>query len=137
MSQNVSTGRGGAGEIGSLSMLPLSFPLISLPYRLRRIGNIGKEPPASGDDLATPTIKSDTYTTGRGGSGNMAKNDPNHPEIARASQDVQPVVKTERSGSFHIGRGGAANVAKSDDSQKGGSFVDKGKELLEKVGGKK
>jgi hypothetical protein len=104
---------------------------------LTRIGNIGKEPPASGDDLTTPTIKSDTYTTGRGGSGNMAKNDPNHPELARASQDVEPVPKTERSGSFHIGRGGAANVAKSDDGTKGGSLLDKGKELLEKVGGKK
>lgn len=65
----------------------------------------------------------------------MAKNDPNHPEIARASQDVEPVQKTERSGSFHYGRGGAANVASSESGSKGGSLVERGKELLEKIGG--
>jgi len=37
-------------------------------------------------DLETPTIKSDVYTTGRGGSGNMAKN--TDPYEARRAQDV-------------------------------------------------
>jgi len=67
----------------------------------------------------------------------MAKNDPKHPEIARASQDVEPVPKTERSGSFHVGRGGAANIAKTEDGSKGTGIPEKGKDLLDKVGGKK
>lgn len=50
-------------------------------------GNIGN---ADSDHepvtLETPTIKSQMYTTGRGGSGNMAKNDD--PEAARRAQDV-------------------------------------------------
>jgi hypothetical protein len=62
-------------------------------------------------ELATPTIKAEKYTTGRGGTGNMAKNDPNHPEIARASQDVNAPVQREPDASFHVGRGGAANYA--------------------------
>lgn len=33
-------------------------------------------------------MKSDHYTTGRGGTGNMAKFDPDRPEEARAAQDV-------------------------------------------------
>jgi hypothetical protein len=37
-------------------------------------------------NLDTPTIKSDFYTTGRGGSGNMAKN--TDPGEARRAQDV-------------------------------------------------
>lgn len=36
--------------------------------------------------LETPTLKTPVYTTGRGGSGNMAKNDD--PEAARRAQDV-------------------------------------------------
>lgn len=135
MSQNVSTGRGGAGMIVFYTV-PHHLAIYD-QYCSLHAGNIGKEPSVPGDDLATPTIKADTYTTGRGGSGNMAKNDPNHPEITRASQDVAPVAKTERSGSFHIGRGGAANVAKSEDGSKGGSLVDKGREILEKIGGTK
>lgn len=117
-------------------LLPLRPPRVSVTSAYPGTGNIGKDPPASETDLATPTIKADTYTTGRGGSGNMAKNDPNHPEIARASQDVEPVPKTERSGSFHVGRGGAANIAKSDDT-KGIGLLEKGKDLLDSVVGKK
>ncbi|KAK8256038.1 hypothetical protein IWZ00DRAFT_498591 [Phyllosticta capitalensis] len=70
------------------------------------------------EDLVTPTIKSQLYTTGRGGSGNMAKNDPNHPEIARAAQDVEaPAHHLEPEGNFHYGRGGAANVTKVTDEK--------------------
>ncbi|KAL8680464.1 MAG: hypothetical protein Q9186_003362 [Xanthomendoza sp. 1 TL-2023] len=82
-----SHGRGGAGNIG---------PTVN---------------DATKSSLTTPTIKSTIYTTGRGGSGNMKKNDPKHPEVARKSQDVVPPVKrrlSEEKG--HTGRGGAANI---------------------------
>jgi hypothetical protein len=50
-------------------------------------GNIGSSPNDSDPvTLETPTLKTDVYTTGRGGSGNMAKN--NDPEAARRAQDV-------------------------------------------------
>ena len=44
----------------------------------------------SPDDLVTPTLKNDFYTTGRGGTGNMAKN--TDAEDARRAQDVVPYV---------------------------------------------
>lgn len=40
--------------------------------------------------LETPTLKGERYTTGRGGSGNMAKNED--PEAARRAQDVVAYV---------------------------------------------
>ena len=56
-------------------------------------------------DLVTPTIKQDVYTTGRGGSGNMMHNDPDHPELARESQDVEsPPLRVEEA-AHHTGRG--------------------------------
>jgi len=58
----------------------------------------------------TPTLKSKMYTTGRGGSGNMAKNDLEHPEEARRAQDVDIPGLTLPEGSHHTGRGGAANT---------------------------
>ncbi|KAI9369306.1 hypothetical protein BJX61DRAFT_536527 [Aspergillus egyptiacus] len=62
-------------------------------------------------DLVTPTIKQEVYTTGRGGSGNMMHNDPNHPELARESQDVvAPPMRTPDLAPHHTGRGGAANA---------------------------
>lgn len=78
----------------------------------------------------------------------MAKNDPNHPEIARASQDVEAPSLREPEGPHHYGRGGAANVAGTTEEQErkrseeakreeGKGLVDKGKELLSKLGGKK
>lgn len=138
-------------------------------------GNIGKEDPAAHvtpQDLVTPTLKSEHYTTGRGGSGNMAKNDPNRPEVARAAQDVEAPAHREPEGRHHYGRGGAANIAKTDEEEKkrasgehkerktvdqkkrlsgeqkernsdevrrqeGKGIVDKGKEFLQKLGGKK
>ncbi|OGM45719.1 hypothetical protein ABOM_005436 [Aspergillus bombycis] len=87
MSRYVSHGRGGAGT----------------QYLLRRKHTTPR-------DLVTPTIKQDIYTTGRGGSGNMVVNDPQHPEIARESQDVEaPPLRVEEA-PHHTGRGGAANA---------------------------
>ncbi|KAF2454965.1 hypothetical protein BDY21DRAFT_352031 [Lineolata rhizophorae] len=116
--RNVSHGRGGAGNIGRTSS-----------------DGINRE------ELITPTIKSDIYTTGRGGSGNMAKNDPMHPEIARAAQDVSGEPPREPETNYHFGRGGAANVVRSgsgDRERRGSShsgehhkgIVEKGKEML-------
>ncbi|KAL1624963.1 hypothetical protein SLS54_003688 [Diplodia seriata] len=83
---------------------------------LASIGNMAKttrrESSSNPRDLVTPTIKSALYTTGRGGTGNMARNDPQHPEIARAAQDVEapPSAVRDHEGPKHFGRGGAANV---------------------------
>jgi hypothetical protein len=107
---------------------------------------------AGPEDLATPTIKAEKYTTGRGGTGNMARNDPSHPEVARASQDVLPPAHREPEASFHIGRGGAANIAKPSPGEKEAAkqtkqrrekeaeeavLVQRGKEVLETAGVKK
>jgi len=47
----------------------------------------------------------------------MAVNDPSHPELARAAQDVEePRRPSSSSDSFHGGRGGAGNVVHSTDS---------------------
>ncbi|KAI9701434.1 MAG: hypothetical protein M1820_006525 [Bogoriella megaspora] len=120
-------------------------------------GNIGKtsvEAPQEPKDFTTPTIKQEVYTTGRGGSGNMAKNDPEHPEVARAAQDVESPPPREQHGGFHVGRGGAANVAKAETDNSGNTtelqqgeqglgmgvrreskgLADRGKELLGKIG---
>ncbi|KAI4123566.1 MAG: hypothetical protein LQ341_007182, partial [Variospora aurantia] len=90
-SPKASHGRGGVGNIGTTV-------------------NDSAKPAA----LITPTLKSPIYTTGRGGSGNMKRNDPGHPEVARRSQDVivPPPAKRRMSGAGggHIGRGGVANV---------------------------
>ncbi|KAL8707013.1 MAG: hypothetical protein Q9225_007889, partial [Loekoesia sp. 1 TL-2023] len=77
-----SHGRGGAGNIG---------PTV----------NDASKP----SSLTTPTIKSNIYTTGRGGSGNMKRNDPQHPEVARKSQDVAPPMRRDSEGArTHTGR---------------------------------
>ena len=197
-----SHGRGGAGTFTTQSTSPtvpqptsLHPPSVSSPSApsLHRpppspstaltspphVGNIGKDDPAAHTtpkDLVTPTLKSEHYTTGRGGSGNMAKNDPARPEIARAAQDVEAPAHREQDGPHHYGRGGAANIAvvseeerrrgagEKEREKEGGNgngnmngsgngsggrksgeegaarergFVDKGKELLQKLGGKK
>ncbi|KAI4222279.1 MAG: hypothetical protein L6R40_008593 [Gallowayella cf. fulva] len=100
-------------------LLPKSTPKAS-----HGRGNIGPTVnDASKSPLTTPTIKSTVYTTGRGGSGNMKKNDPQHPEIARQSQDVVvvcPAIKRRPSGNAeersHTGRGGAANIIRPTSS---------------------
>ena len=89
----------------------------------------------------------------------MARNDPAHPELARASQDVDAPVHREPEGPHHYGRGGAANIAKpsedevkvnketnrrksSDAAERQGpagdvkGLMDKGKEFLGKLGKK-
>ncbi|KAL4889972.1 hypothetical protein BDV59DRAFT_100992 [Aspergillus ambiguus] len=87
-SRIISHGRGGAGNIYSTSQESHTTPR----------------------DLVTPTIKQEVYTTGRGGSGNMMHNDPDHPELARESQDVEaPPLRMEEA-PHHTGRGGAANT---------------------------
>ncbi|KAB8212505.1 Protein of unknown function DUF3602 [Aspergillus parasiticus SU-1] len=96
MSRYVSHGRGGAGNIFS------------------------SESHTTPKDLVTPTIKQDIYTTGRGGSGNMVVNDPQRPEIARESQDVEaPPLRVEEA-PHHTGRGGAANayIPSSEEEKK-------------------
>jgi len=79
----------------------------------------------------------------------MARNDPNRPELARASQDVEAPVHREKEGPHHYGRGGAANVAKltpeetraaeeqqrKTEADKG--LLGKGKEFISKLGGGK
>lgn len=47
-----------------------------------------KSPKLQPEDLQTPTLKTSVVTTGRGGSGNMAKNVD--PVETRARQDVTP-----------------------------------------------
>lgn len=61
-----SYGRGGAGNISSTASQPRLSP----------------------SDLQTPTLKTSIFTTGRGGTGNMAAN--NDPAEARLCQDVEP-----------------------------------------------
>lgn len=127
-----SYGRGGAGTSPSPSLshthLESSASLSHPPPQTHPVltttaGNIGTETPnsrPSANDLVTPTLKSDLYTTGRGGTGNMARNDPKHPEIARASQDVEAPAHAHRDpeGRHHFGRGGAANVAQASPELK-------------------
>jgi hypothetical protein len=81
----------------------------------------------------------------------MALNDPQHPELARAAQDVEaPSTMSEPT---HYGRGGAANIIEKDGQRRGsdarrkseeakrqedgkGGLLAKGKELLNKLGKK-
>ncbi|KAJ5133021.1 hypothetical protein N7448_007179 [Penicillium atrosanguineum] len=87
--RNISYGRGGAGNIASITR---------------------QHSATTPTDLITPTIKQDVYTTGRGGQGNMVHNDPERPEIARERQDVaSPPMRAEQY-PHHTGRGGAANA---------------------------
>lgn len=46
----------------------------------------------------------------------MARNDPAHPELARAAQDIEapPGAGRDHEGPKHFGRGGAANVIVED-----------------------
>ncbi|KAH0536666.1 hypothetical protein GP486_008868, partial [Trichoglossum hirsutum] len=66
-------------------------------------------------NLITPTIKTDLYTTGRGGTGNMAKNED--PELARLAQDVAEPPPRVSESDYHYGRGGAANIGKPTDAE--------------------
>ncbi|KAL8304020.1 hypothetical protein RB597_004643 [Gaeumannomyces tritici] len=102
MGDLTSSGRGGAGNIVDKAKSPAIEP----------------------KDLETPTLKTSVVTTGRGGTGNMAKN--TDPAETRALQDVEPVSLQENTGATHIGRGGDGNVVKPKaDQPEGGD----GKEL--------
>lgn len=99
-----SHGRGGAGKLSSLSYPIASQSCAVSDYlRSQRFGSIqltrkfagnfgssAKDKPVDPTSLETPTIKTKVYTTGRGGQGNMAKNDS--PEEARRAQDVTAYV---------------------------------------------
>jgi len=67
------------------------------------------------DDLGTPSLKGQTYTTGRGGTGNMARNDD--PEEARRAQDLDVPTTRLVEGPVHTGRGGAANVRRPSQDE--------------------
>lgn len=143
--------------IHTLPAAPQSLFAVSSAQLLTFLGNIAKDDPTNypkPEDLVTPTLKSNTYTTGRGGTGNMARNDPEHPELARAAQDVDSKVHPEPQGPKHYGRGGAANIIgdgqpaqrqsaeakrKSDEVKRednGKGLLGKGKDLLNKLGKK-
>ena len=98
--RNISYGRGGAGEFSIHLSLPSNYRKLTIP------GNISRQQSATTPrDLVTPTIKQDVYTTGRGGSGNMVYNDPERPEIARESQDVEVPPQRVEQIPHHTGRG--------------------------------
>ncbi|KAK5341276.1 hypothetical protein LTR98_002068 [Exophiala xenobiotica] len=90
-SKPIMYGRGGAGNVTSKPISPALKP------------------------QTTPTLKSSVYTTGRGGTGNMAKND--NPEEARRAQDVDVPGVMLPEGSHHIGRGGEGNLYKLTEEQ--------------------
>lgn len=94
MSGLASHGRGGAGNMGDATKSPQLKP----------------------SDLETPTLKKPFVTTGRGGTGNMAKN--KDPAETRLRQDVNAVPRRPSAGAQHAGRGGAGNVFKESDLKK-------------------
>ncbi|KAJ4370630.1 hypothetical protein N0V83_005151 [Neocucurbitaria cava] len=120
------------------------------------MSNIAKDDPTNcpkPEDLVTPVLKSNTYTTGRGGTGNMAHNDPQRPEVARAAQDVEAPPQHEPQGPKHYGRGGAANIIEDGQTRKSveakrkseeekreaaanKGLLAKGKDMLNKLGKK-
>ncbi|KAF8449847.1 hypothetical protein BGX38DRAFT_1186590 [Terfezia claveryi] len=58
--------------------------------------------------MLTPSML--TEIKGRGRTGNMALNDPKHPEYARAAHDVELPTPHPSCTDFHGGRDGAGNV---------------------------
>jgi Protein of unknown function (DUF3602). len=101
--RNISYGRGGAGK-SPIMLEPTPRP--NSDYRIGNIASITRSQSATTpNDLVTPTIKQEVYTTGRGGQGNMVHNDPDRPEIARERQDVDsPPLRVEQF-PHHTGRG--------------------------------
>ncbi|TKA27792.1 hypothetical protein B0A50_04893 [Salinomyces thailandicus] len=120
-------------------------------------GNINSKPGAATnpDDLKTPNLKGQHYTTGRGGSGNIVSND--NPAVARLAQDVETPLHHEKepTGTYHWGRGGEGNMmtlgsnkapkertsSKGEKDRRRGSFqqgvIEKGKEMFGIRQGKK
>lgn len=99
-------------------------------------GNINTKPSSTitTSDLATPTIKGATYTTGRGGSGNMASANPSNPSEMRAAQDVDTPLhhSKEMQGTYHWGRGGEGNMTTIG---KNGATKDTRAEKMDKLSG--
>lgn len=118
-------------------LLPFPSPIPPPPTKIQLTpskGNISRPPPTAAGvaptDLETPTIKSDHYTTGRGGTGNMAKNDPLNPSIARERQDVASLPRRLSEGESFFGRGTflylyisltlqVGNLARGDEDRNG------------------
>ncbi|MCJ1257074.1 hypothetical protein MMC24_004899 [Lignoscripta atroalba] len=105
-----SYGRGGAGtSVFALLRGPSREALVNCIL----IGNMSSaQDSVSPEALVTPAIKSDHYTTGRGGRGNIAMNDPANPQLARESQDITALPRKLSQGVTHFGRGGVANTVK-------------------------
>ncbi|ODV68760.1 hypothetical protein HYPBUDRAFT_152089 [Hyphopichia burtonii NRRL Y-1933] len=115
-----STGRGGAGNIHSSSSIP--------------------SPKLVPQGSNTPQLHTKNVSTGRGGYGNMLKND--NPELTRKLQDVDgpPSVAKENelyavasNKSFSIGRGGFGNVisqTKSNSSKQSNKSQDQPVNLM-------
>ncbi|KAL1900744.1 hypothetical protein Cpir12675_000756 [Ceratocystis pirilliformis] len=84
------------------------------------VGNMADKrlsPPLTAADLVTPTVKTAVYSTGRGGSGNMARN--TDPLETRMRQDVEEIPRRRFSGSVqHSGRGGAGNIVNTEDLER-------------------
>jgi hypothetical protein len=93
----VTYGRGGAGR----SSLTNTW-MLKADFRPGNVTTKGGKSPAFKPET-TPTLKSQMYTTGRGGTGNMAKNE--HPDEARRAQDVEVPGITLPEGIHHTGRG--------------------------------
>ncbi|KAL7794605.1 hypothetical protein V8C37DRAFT_376193 [Trichoderma ceciliae] len=90
-SQFASHGRGGAGNMAEAA----------------------QSPKINASDLETPVLKTAVVTTGRGGTGNMTKN--NDPHETRLRQDVKAVPRRLSAGAQYAGRGGAGNVFKGEE----------------------
>ncbi|KAJ5571620.1 hypothetical protein N7535_005280 [Penicillium sp. DV-2018c] len=110
LNRNISYGRGGAGNISRQNSSSAATP----------------------NDLVTPTIKQEVYTTGRGGSGNMVQNDPRRPELARESQDVESPPLRAQQFPHHTGRGGAANayIPTPEEEERGKKIQEQEAELM-------
>ncbi|KAL6858643.1 hypothetical protein J3F83DRAFT_750479 [Trichoderma novae-zelandiae] len=89
--QFASHGRGGAGNMADAA----------------------KSPKINASDLETPVLKTPVVTTGRGGTGNMTKN--NDPKETRLRQDVEAVPRRLSAGAQYVGRGGAGNIFKGEE----------------------
>lgn len=77
-------------------------------------GNVTSKPRSPAlEPQTTPTLKSHMYTTGRGGTGNMAKND--NAEEARRAQDVDVPGIIMPEGTHHTGRGNARSPEQREE----------------------
>lgn len=90
-------GRGGAGRI----LLAIYTEALSD----NDLGNITakSDKAVTTAPATTPTLKSKNYTTGRGGTGNIVRNED--PETARMAQDVDVPGIALPEGDHHTGRG--------------------------------